>query len=228
MLKRSKRDMDPVSSRLILASQSPRRAALLSQMGFRFDVMPPHILEEQAAALDPVAFVLELSGRKAESVLDQAGDGLVVGADTVVHLEDVLLGKPRNDQEAKNMLTRLSGKTHQVYTGFTLVDASTRKTVSDVERTDVTFRRLDEWEIDAYVASKNPLDKAGAYGIQDQSGFFVERIDGCFYNVVGFPLTKFYEALKTLWTSDMLHSILANGPRQNITAGRTSRPVDEK
>jgi septum formation protein len=106
------------------------------------------------------------------------------------------------------MLAKLSGRTHTVTTGFTLIDAQSLKTTGGFERTDVTFRRLEPWEIESYASSSHPLDKAGAYGIQDQSGLFVERIDGCFYNVVGFPLTKFYEALKRSWPREALGAVL--------------------
>jgi septum formation protein len=106
------------------------------------------------------------------------------------------------------MLRRLSGRSHEVFTGFTLIDASTGARTDGHERTAVTFRRLDEWEIDDYVSTGMPLDKAGAYGIQDRSGLFVERIEGCFYNVVGFPLTKFVEGLKRLAGPDAVRDML--------------------
>lgn len=197
--------MNPVP-RIVLASQSPRRAALLRQMGFQFQVISGEVSEKEVKISDPVAHVLELSKRKAQAVLDQVEEGLVIGADTVVFLEGQILGKPSDKTEAKTMLMSLSGKTHQVFTGFYLIQVS-GKQISDVERTSVTFRELEEWEVDDYVKTGRPLDKAGGYGIQDQSGFFVERIDGCFYNVVGFPLTKFYEALKRILDLDTLRRL---------------------
>ena len=105
------------------------------------------------------------------------------------------------------MLRQLSGKTHEVFTGFTLIQVGGGR-FSDVERTAVTFRDLANWEVEDYVASGGPLDKAGGYGIQDRSGLFVDRIEGCFYNVVGFPLTKFYEKLKVLWDVETLRRVL--------------------
>jgi len=195
---------------LYLASQSPRRAALLRQMGFRFEILPAEVSEDDVQSTDPVGHVLELSRKKAEAVFARVREGYVVGADTIVCIDGAILGKPKDASEAKCMLQHLSGRTHRVYTGFTIVH-SHGQWVSDYEYTDVTFRTLEPWEIDAYVASLGPMDKAGAYGIQDQSGLFVERIEGCFYNVVGFPMTKFYQALKRLWTREMLQHILAKG-----------------
>jgi len=195
-------------SKLILASQSPRRAALLRQMGFTFDVVPANVDENGVSSADPIAHVLELSRRKAEAVLGCVREGLIIGADTVVCIDGDILGKPSDRAEARLMLTRLSGKTHTVTTGFTLIEVSSLKSMSDFEQTDVTFRSLEPWEIGAYASSRHPFDKAGAYGIQDPSGLFVERIDGCFYNVVGFPLTKFYGALRQLWGREALQALL--------------------
>ena len=197
---------------LILASASPRRAALLRRMGFDITVVAKEIDETFDPQEDPARTAVRLSGLKAEAALSEAEAALqaavaaqsdptgvlVVGADTVVVLEGELLGKPESRAEAAWMLNRLSGRTHEVFTGFTLIDAGTGRRVSGVERTTVTFRRLEAWEIDDYVSTGMPMDKAGAYGIQDRSGLFVDRIDGCFYNVVGFPLTRFYEGLKKL------------------------------
>jgi septum formation protein len=183
---------------LILASRSPRRAALLRQMGFDFSVVWKEVDENLKDRTDPAGTVLSLSARKAEAVLPGIAEGLVVGVDTVVVLDGELLGKPESQIEAGRMLRRLSGRTHEVFTGFTLINAVAGARTFGFERTAVTFRRLDDWEIDAYVSTGMPMDKAGAYGIQDRSGLFVDRIDGCFYNVVGFPLTKFYEGLKKL------------------------------
>lgn len=194
---------------ITLASRSPRRAALLRQMGFRFRVLFREISEGTADLEDPVEKVKELSQRKAEAVLDEIERGLIVGADTVVVLGSAIFGKPIDKEDAKRMLNALSGRTHEVFTGFTLMEVGGRM-VSDVERTSVTFRRLKSWEVDSYVETGAPFDKAGAYGIQDRSGLFVERIEGCFYNVVGFPLTKFYEGLKQFWNAETLRLIFSD------------------
>ena len=192
---------------LVLASHSPRRAALLEQMGFSFRILTGHVCEDSHVPDHPVDHVMTLSERKARAVLDRVNRGIIVGADTIVFLKNKIYGKPNNEEEARWMLKELSGETHHVFTGFTLLLCNGSH-VSDVEKTAVTFRALENWEIDAYVRSGRSFDKAGGYGIQDQSGLFVERIDGCFYNVVGFPLTRFYKCLKNFWKQESLEKIL--------------------
>lgn len=192
---------------IYLASSSPRRISLLQQMGFTFQILPNKINESMIKTSDPVETVTLLSKMKAESVLCGIPEGIVIGADTVVFINDEILGKPGNDQEAFQMLQKLSGKTHAVYTGFTMIQIGNYR-ISDAEKTLVTFRKLSSWEIQDYVNSGGPLDKAGGYGIQDQSGFFVDRIEGCFYNVVGFPLTKFYKQLKIMMGEDLMRKMI--------------------
>jgi len=134
---------------------------------------------------------------KAVQIAKDLKTGIVIGADTIVVLGTRMLGKPRTHAEARRMLRSLSGRMHTVYTAFALIDAATRKQTVQIETTKVWFRRLSGREIAEYVASGSPMDKAGAYGIQDDYGaVFVERVEGCFYNVVGFPLTKFYKTLQ--------------------------------
>jgi len=182
--------------KLILASKSPRREQLLKLIGMEFEVMESGVSETLAEDVDPVTHVLEISRRKALDVARRVDRGIVVGADTVVVLGQRILGKPRDEAEAREMLRLLSGRTHQVYTGFTLVAVPEGKTLSEYEKTDVSFRPLESDEIDFYVRNDCPLDKAGAYAIQDRGALFVESLRGCYYNVVGFPLTKFYRTLK--------------------------------
>ena len=178
---------------LILASASPRRASLLRQLGLQFEVIPSGVNENVDGLKSPIQHVLKLSKQKAIEVAKKAAHGIIIGADTVVVLNGKFLGKPRGEKEAKEMLSQLSGKEHQVYTGFTLVHMPSQKAVSDYEVTRVKFRELLDEEIATYVRSGSCFDKAGAYGIQDDFGaVFVERIDGCYYNVLGFPLSKFY------------------------------------
>ena len=178
---------------LILASQSPRRRLLLKQIGLKFSVRPSSVAEDVLDHESPEQNVRRIALAKALDVAKRVRSGIVVGADTIVVLGSEILGKPRTAVEAKRMLRKLSGRQHVVYTGFALVDASTGRKIVDIERTKVQFRRLNPGEIDEYVASGSPMDKAGAYGIQDDYGaVFVERVEGCFYNVVGFPLTRFY------------------------------------
>ncbi len=134
---------------------------------------------------------------KAVEIAKQFRSGIVIGADTIVVLGKTILGKPRTTAEAKRMLRTLSGRMHVVYTAFALVDAATGNQTVKIEKTRVWFRVLSAREIASYVASGSPMDKAGGYGIQDDYGaVFVRRIEGCFYNVVGFPLTKFYMTLQ--------------------------------
>lgn len=179
--------------RLILASESPRRAALLRQVGFEFDILPSSVKEDVDGFKSPIQCVLILSRRKTNDVARKVKEGIIVGADTLVVLDGKNFGKPRNESEAKKMLRQLSEREHLVYTGFTLLHVPSGRWTSEFDVTRVKFRELFADEIDAYVKSGSCLDKAGAYGIQDDYGaVFVERIDGCYYNVVGFPLAKFY------------------------------------
>jgi septum formation protein len=185
-----------LSKRLVLASQSPRRASLLNQIGLTFDIIPSHVSEEHGTDHQPPEIVISLSQAKAHEVARDVHDAIIIGADTIVVLDGMILGKPESPAEAMTMLNRLSGREHEVYTGFTLLDTPSMHERSSFERTLVHFRTIEEDEIAAYVASGSPMDKAGAYGIQDDYGaVFVESITGCFYNVVGFPLTKFYVTL---------------------------------
>ena len=186
-----------MQKKLVLASASPRRKLLLSQLGLEFEVKESGVNEDGHDGLHPEQYVSTLSAKKASSVGSGEQDAIIVGADTIVVIDDKILNKPLSEQEAGDMLRTLSGRTHKVYTGFTLFDRPSDKSVTAVEVTKVTFRKLDDDEIASYVASGSPMDKAGAYGIQDDYGaVFVERIEGCFYNVVGFPLAKFYSTLK--------------------------------
>lgn len=182
--------------RLVLASASPRRAYLFELVGFDFEVMVSDVDEDNEEYSMPEVHVLELSQKKAWKVAETIKDGLIVGADTIVVLDTEIFGKPGNADEAAQMLRRLSGRTHTVYTGFTIIEMPGGKIASDYDRTDVRFRHLSQQEITEYVKTRNSLDKAGAYGIQDQGALFVSGVNGCFYNVMGFPVTKFYETLR--------------------------------
>lgn len=182
---------------LILASQSPRRKLLLTQIGLKFSVRVSAVREDVLDHEAPEENAKRIALSKALEVSKQLKRGIVIGADTIVVLGNQILSKPRTKAEAKKMLRRLSGRAHIVYTAFALIDAETRKQAVRIEKTRVWFRNLSAWEIDEYVASGSPMDKAGAYGIQDDYGaVFVRRVEGCFYNVVGFPLTKFYLTLQ--------------------------------
>ncbi|HFE52425.1 MAG TPA: septum formation inhibitor Maf [Bacteroidetes bacterium] len=182
--------------KLVLASESPRRAQLFRLIGLDFVVRKSGVDEDNDVPQDPGQHVLTLSRRKAEHVAAAERKALVVGADTIVVIDGEILGKPSSPQQAYDMLRRLSGRTHRVFTGFTVVETQTGASVADVEVTEVHFRELEDDEIWRYIETGSPMDKAGAYGIQDQSAVFVDRISGCFYNVVGFPLARFYVRMR--------------------------------
>jgi septum formation protein len=192
-----------INKTIVLASTSPRRQNLLKQLGLNFIVHPSGIEENLSQVSSPEEYVLTLSRKKAIEVAKNYNDALIISADTIVVLDGEIINKPQDPDEARQMLKKLSGKTHKVYTGFTILDTKTNKIYSDFEVTDVKFRELEDDEIEQYIATGSPFDKAGAYGIQDDYGaVFVERINGCFYNVVGFPLTKFYLAMKKFLSDD--------------------------
>ena len=182
-----------------LASQSPRRKALLEGLGLRVEVVPSAYDEEANAdsAHDPSEVALRHALGKARRAA-RSGPPVLVAADTVVEIGGELLGKPRDADEATSMLRRLSGKEHRVYTGFVVLDRSTGRSESGVESTAVRFVALGEDEIEAYVASGDPLDKAGAYGIQGRGGMLVASISGDFYTVMGLPLARLGAALRGL------------------------------
>ena len=178
----------------ILASGSPRRRQLLEQLGLTFTVRSSDVDESVSPGLTPAQVVESLSARKGEAVaqLSQPGD-LILSADTVVALEGAILGKPRSREEAAAMLSALSGRTHQVYTGVTLLQDGRRLTGHEV--TAVTFRPLSPEEIAAYVSTGEPMDKAGAYGIQGLGALLAERLEGDYFNVMGLPLCRLGQML---------------------------------
>ncbi len=181
---------------LVLASASPRRAALLRTAGFAFDVVAAAI-DEDAITADlalaswvPSAIALELARAKAAAGAALRADARVLGADTIVVLDGELLGKPKDAADAARMLSRLSGRSHEVVTGFAILDPGGNVRARGFESTTVTFARWPAEARNAYVASGEPFDKAGAYGIQGAAGAFVERVDGCWFNVMGLPLAR--------------------------------------
>lgn len=186
---------------MTLASGSPRRRQLLEQIGLEdFTVLPSEADETTDPGLSPAAVVEELSRRKAEAVARQAPDGeLVLAADTVVALGDVILGKPQSEEEAVRMLCALSGRTHRVYTGVTLLRAGEARTEHEV--TAVTFRTISMEEIRTYAACGEPMDKAGAYGIQGRGALLVERLEGDYFNVMGLPVCRLGRMLRDFGVS---------------------------
>jgi len=178
---------------IILASQSPRRRELLTLMGLDFTIITSDV-EEQPPHGAPVAeYVSALALQKAEAVAKDHPNACVIGADTVVYLDGDILGKPHTPENAKKYLTRMQGRQHTVYTGVAVI--TNGKTDVRVETTDVTFAPMSETEIDWYVATGEPLDKAGAYGVQGPGGIFVKHIKGNYFNVIGMPLPLLYQML---------------------------------
>ncbi|HYH04007.1 MAG TPA: Maf family protein [Bacillota bacterium] len=182
---------------LVLASASPRRAELLRQIGLEFDVVISNAPEDiPSGPLDPGKLVIDLAVAKVTQVARSLTEGIIIGADTVVVSDNRVLGKPVSAKEAVAMLTALSGQKHRVFTGVAIAEASTGKLVTDYEMTEVKFHPLSPAAIQAYVNSGEPFDKAGAYGIQGLGAVLVERIEGCYFNVVGLPLSKLVRMLE--------------------------------
>lgn len=185
--------------RLILASQSPRRRELLSGMGLDFEIIPSDS-EEKMEGDHPGEIVMHLARQKAEAVYQELAAPslnkplLVIGADTVVAFQGEIMGKPASPEEAYDMLSKLSGNTHQVYTGVCLMGSS--KSRSFYVQTDVTCYALSDEEIWEYIGTKDPFDKAGGYGIQGSFGVHIEKIHGDYNNVVGLPVSRLYQELK--------------------------------
>ncbi len=184
---------------LILASKSPRRQALLKLLQMPFRILTAETSEEFEPSRSPRDIVMELAVRKGKAVCTlypaETADKIVLSADTIVVLDGEVLNKPDSEAHAFEMLSKLQGRTHEVFTGFALMKG--KNLVVEVERTAVTFAPMSADEIRTYIQVAKPLDKAGAYGIQDDFGAcFIERIEGCYYNVVGLPLAKLYKTLK--------------------------------
>lgn len=182
---------------LVLASRSPRRRDLLRRLGLAFTVCPGDVDEVLPPDLTPADAAAAVARAKGEAVAPRFPEALTLAADTVVVLDGEALGKPRDPAEAVVMLRRLAGRTHTVCTGIALCHPASGRAAHATETTEVTFAPLDEHEIAAYVATGSPLDKAGAYGIQDDHGaLFVSGIRGDYYNVVGLPLHRLYRLLR--------------------------------
>ena len=173
---------------LVLASASPRRRELLTQAGYAFEVQPAHVNEDLRPGEDPIAYVVRLARDKAQAVFADVNDpnAIVLGADTTVTLDSHILAKPEDAADAARMLRLLSGRTHRVITGVAVVTEKGTEVAAEV--TGVQFLTLSDEEIAAYVATGEPMDKAGAYGIQGLAAKWIPRVEGCYFNVVGLPL----------------------------------------
>ncbi len=192
--------------KLILASSSSRRAELLRDAGIAFEVCAPRVDEARHPDETAEKMVARLAEAKARAVAELAGEGkpaIIIGADTAVELDGEIFGKPRDAADAREMLSYLSGRTHFVLTGICVLRLPDGATRSAVERTAVTFAPLDPSEIEAYVTSGEPFDKAGGYAIQGRAGRYIPRIEGCYFNVVGLPLARLHAQLSDLgWRDD--------------------------
>ena len=181
--------------KLILASKSPRRRDLLKQAGIQFSVIPSSFDENSVKLSSPEVTVRRLAESKARDIAGQYPDSWIIGADTIVCVNGNILGKPNSRADARKMLTLLSGKTHQVLTGYCICCHGSGRTFSDVVKTEVCFKKLTASEIDWYINSEEPFDKAGAYAIQGIGSFLVRRINGSYTNVVGLPVCEVMDFL---------------------------------
>jgi septum formation protein len=189
--------------KIILASASPRRTELMALAGIEFDVVPADIDENVLTGEKPPEHVMRLSREKADAVAGSTNGRFFIGADTVVVLDDQIMGKPADNSEAFRMLSALSGRKHEVITGFSVFDKISGIHVSRCVHTEVTFKELSEREIRTYIATGCPMDKAGAYAIQGGAVHFIRSICGSYTNVIGLPMTELYETLDQLGALDV-------------------------
>jgi septum formation protein len=187
-----------MSEPIILASQSPRRRRLLEAAGLIFKVIPSQVQEEDFEAVDPAAYAKRLAEAKAGDVAERHPESWVIGADSIVLIDGQILEKPASTSDARRMMELLSGKTHQVLTGYAIVLAGDAHAFSDVETTEVTFKPLTDEEIEWYIQTPEPYDKAGGYAIQGLGSFMVKQIKGSYTNVVGLPVCEVLDQLYRL------------------------------
>lgn len=197
-----------MGNRLILASKSPRRYELLKQVGLEFDVIPSRIEEDFIKGESPRKHVLRLSEAKALDVGYQHPDRWVIAADTIVYVDHSILGKPKNREETKRMLRRLSGKGHRVLTGFSVLHLERGKRDREAVQTTVRVKKLTQAEMEWYVQTCEPFDKAGGYAIQGIGSFMIESIKGSYTNVVGLPICELIQMLSRLGAMRITHSKL--------------------
>lgn len=190
--------MPEKNNTIILASSSPRRAELLKTIGVEFEIAPSDIPERLHADEAPPDYIIRLARAKVIAVARRHESGLVIGADTIVVLDGRVLGKPENGEDAEQMLRQLSGRWHAVMTGVALYDIATRREVADYDKTLVRFAQLTDKEIEWYISSGEPMDKAGAYGIQGLGSLFIEEVAGNYFNVVGLPIPLIYRLARRL------------------------------
>lgn len=180
---------------IILASASKRRQELLRQVGIPFTSIPSQVNEERPTGDNPGPYVEQMAHEKAKTVALQVENALVIGADTVIFHKQEIIGKPDSKEDAFSILSSLSGERHQVWTAFVIIDSTTLKQETTIQWSDVFFRSLTDQEIREYILTGEPFDKAGAYAIQGKGAAFVQKIQGCFYGIVGLPLGALIPAL---------------------------------
>jgi len=181
------------SSSVILASKSPRRENILKQIGIDFEIIPSNICEDNNFNLGPRKFVQYWSKKKAKVIAKRNKDKIIIGADTIVYFNGKIIGKPKDKEESYKMLNNLSGKTHKVFTGVSIVYEEKNILRTFSQMTKVSVREIPKNDILYYIDNYYTLDKAGSYGIQDWFSIWIKKIDGCYYNVMGLPLSKFYK-----------------------------------
>jgi septum formation protein len=193
--------------KLVLASSSPRRAQILRDAGFDFTIQPANVDESLAPGEAVEAYVARIAQAKAHAVAGRAlADGtpaIIIAADTVVLAGKQILPKPKDADDARRMLRLLNATTHEVLTGLFVIRAYDGISFAHLERTRVEFNRISDLDIDAYIQTKEPFDKAGAYGIQGIGGRFVRKVDGCYFNVMGLPLSRLWEILRQMRWEDL-------------------------
>lgn len=194
-----------MKQKIILASTSPRRKELAQQMGLDFEIVPSNYEEDMTRKMKPKEMVLEFSFEKAKDVAKKFKEGIVIGVDTIVSFNGKNLGKPKSDEQAFETLKSFSGKTQKVYSGVCLIDCKTGRIIRDYEVTLVKFRKMADSEILNYIKTGDHNGKAGAYGIQTLSSIFIEKINGCFFNVMGFPIHNIYKNLTKLGVNIFEH-----------------------
>ncbi|MBI4089191.1 MAG: septum formation protein Maf [Candidatus Levybacteria bacterium] len=180
---------------IVLASKSPRRKALLEKIGLKFIIYPSNY-KEANISLPPEKYVKHLSLQKAKVVGKKFKNALIIAADTIVVIDSEIIGKPKDLEDAKRILKKLSGKMHFVYTGFTIFDTDSQRSKTKSSKSKVYFKNLSSREIESYVKSGKPFDKAGGYAIQEKAGIFIRKVEGDFFNIVGLPIYSLVNELK--------------------------------
>ncbi len=187
-----------LNRKIVLASKSPRRRQLLEQIGLEFEIRESEYEEDMGLLADPIELVKLLALNKAEAVKQYYDDAIIIAADTFVVFDGKFLGKPKDKNDARRMLQLLNGKTNSIITGFAVLDLKSGVIINDYDQALVIIRSLTDQDIENYIITGEPMDKAGAFGIQGVGAVIIERVDGDYHNIMGLPLSKIYMVLKDL------------------------------